>query len=64
MRLDRKPVVVGSLTAIAVAGGFLINHFAFGDPTPSFRFATVERGDLISELPVDFNDEVKTLRMK
>ncbi len=46
MRLNRKVVVLIGLVAVIAATALLINHFAFAQPAPAFRFATVERGDL------------------
>ncbi len=46
MRLNRKVVVLTSLGAGIAVTALLVRHFAFAQPAPAFRFATVERGDL------------------
>jgi HlyD family secretion protein len=47
MRLNIKKVAVliGGVAVVAVAA-LLVDHFAFAEPAPAFRFVTVERGDL------------------
>ncbi len=46
MRLTRTVVIsVGLLAVIAVAA-LLVQHFAFAQQPPAFRFATVERGEI------------------
>jgi HlyD family secretion protein len=46
MRLNKKVVVLVSLVAVIVVAALLIQHFAFAQQAPTFRFATVERGDI------------------
>ena len=46
MRFNRKVVVSISLVAVTVVTALLVHHFAFAEPVPAFRYATVERGDL------------------
>jgi HlyD family secretion protein len=46
MRVNRRLLVVVAM-AIALSGvGFGVYRFAFAEPAPAFRFATVERGDI------------------
>jgi HlyD family secretion protein len=45
VHLNRKTVVIVTLAAIAAAG-FLLYRYAFAEEAPSFRFATIERGDI------------------
>ncbi|MEO8361150.1 MAG: efflux RND transporter periplasmic adaptor subunit [Vicinamibacteria bacterium] len=44
----KKLVIFLGLAATVTAGYFLVRQFAFSTPKPSFRFATVEKGDLQS----------------
>ena len=46
MHLNKTGVVLISLAAVSVVTALLVHHYAFAQPTPAFRFATVERGDL------------------
>ncbi len=46
MRLNRKAVVLTGLVAVIAMTALLIHHFASVQKVPTFRFATVERGDL------------------
>lgn len=46
--MSRKVVFRAGLVLVAVAMGFGVRQFAFSSPTPSFRFVTVERGDIQS----------------
>jgi HlyD family secretion protein len=46
MRFNRKVFVSIGLVAAIAATALLVHHFAFAEPLPAFRFATVERGDL------------------
>jgi HlyD family secretion protein len=46
MRLTKKLVVLSALVAAIALTALLIHHFAFAQPAPAFRFATVERGNL------------------
>ena len=46
--MSRKVVFRAGLVLVAVAMGLGVRQFAFSSPTPSFRFVTVERGDIQS----------------
>ena len=46
MRLNKKLVVLVGLVAVIGVTALLIQHFAFAQRPPAFRFATVERGDI------------------
>jgi HlyD family secretion protein len=46
MRLTRKVVFLVGLAAVIAVAAFLAQHFAFAQQPPTFRFATVERGDI------------------
>ena len=46
MRLTRKVVVLAGLVAAIAVAALLVQHFAFAQQPPAFRFATVERGDI------------------
>ena len=46
MRLNKRIVVPIALVAVIGLTTLLIHHFAFAQRPPTFRFATVERGDL------------------
>jgi HlyD family secretion protein len=46
MRLTKKVVVPITLVAVIGLAALLVNHFAFAQQAPAFRFVTVERGDL------------------
>jgi HlyD family secretion protein len=45
VRLDRKAVVIGLLAA-AAAAGLGVYHYVSAQQAPTFRFTTVERGDI------------------
>src|SRR5450759_578728 len=42
----KRVLVVIGVAAATAGAGFVIYHFASGEPAPVFRFATVERGDI------------------
>ncbi|HRB11425.1 MAG TPA: biotin/lipoyl-binding protein, partial [Vicinamibacteria bacterium] len=46
--MTRKVVFRAGLVLLVVALGFGVRQFAFSSPAPSFRFVTVERGDIQS----------------
>ena len=46
--MTRKVVFRAGLVLLVVAIGFGVREFAFSSPAPSFRFVTVERGDIQS----------------
>ena len=46
MRLTRKVFVLVALVAVIAVAAFLVQQFAFVRQPPTFRFATVERGDI------------------
>ncbi len=46
--MTRKVVFRAGLVLLVVAMGFGVRQFAFSSPAPSFRFVTVERGDIQS----------------
>ncbi len=46
MGITKKVVVPVVLVAVIGLVALLVNHFAFAQQAPAFRFATVERGDL------------------
>jgi HlyD family secretion protein len=46
MHLTKKVAVLVGLAALAAVAAFLVQHFAFAQQPPTFRFATVERGDI------------------
>ncbi len=46
MRLPKTAVVLGVLVAVVAVAALLIRQFAFAEQAPTFRYATVERGDL------------------
>ena len=46
VHLDRKVAVLVGALGLAAVATLLVHHFAFAQPAPAFRFATVERGDL------------------
>ena len=46
MRVPKTVVGLISLLAITAVTALLVHQFAFAQPTPAFRFATVERGDI------------------
>jgi HlyD family secretion protein len=46
MRINRRVLVVAGLAAAASGATFAVYRYAFAEPAPSFRFTTVERGDI------------------
>ena len=46
--MTRKVVIRVGLVLAVVAAGFGVRQFAFSSPAPSFRFVTVEKGDIQS----------------
>lgn len=46
--MNRKVVFRAVLLVLVVAMGFGVRQFAFSSPAPSFRFVTVEKGDIQS----------------
>jgi HlyD family secretion protein len=46
MRINRRVLVVVGMAIAIAGGGFGLYRYAFAEPAPTFRFATVERGDI------------------
>jgi HlyD family secretion protein len=46
MRLNKKALLVVGLAAVVSGAGYALYRYAFAEPAPTFRFTTVERGDI------------------